>query len=436
MQVAIDKLSDALQRFPHFDLLLTLCSTKDAYLVGGAIRDALIGRPLTDLDLIFSDDPTSLAKDFAREIGGHWFWLDHERLQSRVVVTHDIECLNYDFALFRAPDLERDLLDRDFTINALALSLAGDLSASSLIDPCHGLLDLQQDSLRMVDEESFRNDPLRIIKGIRHATALTLKIETETLQAMQREVAGLDHIAPERIRQEIWKILADDQTALGLQLLYECGAGEQLFGEGFGRSLTELTRCLDLCRDCWRRLVNVDLVVGDWLAHEIEQGLNNETLLLWTFLLSSIEGRLPILLADKWRLSRKSKVNIAAIVALDKVALNEFETIARNERAYSWWASRCHIDPKLLLLALAVGPPNVASASSEIQAWLPLVARLNDQRPNDLVDGHWLCNELGLKEGPEMTKALQLLRNAEIFGQVCNKDEAHRFLVEHYRNKD
>lgn len=436
MQVAIDKLSDTLQSFPHFALLLVLCSTKNACLVGGAIRDALIGRPVTDLDLIFPEDPTLLAKNFAREIGGHWFWLDQKRLQSRVVVTHDTVCLNYDFALFRAPDLERDLLDRDFTINALALTLDGDLSASSLVDPCHGLGDLQRGSLRMVAGDSFANDPLRIIKGVRHATALELKVESGTLQAMQREVAGLNHIAPERVRQEIWKILADDQTALGLQLLHECGAGAQLFGEGFGGSLTELTKCLDLCRDCWRRLVNVDFVVGDWLAHEIEQGLSNETLLLWTFLMSSIDSRLPILLADKWRLSRKSKVNIAAIVALDKVALNEFATIAHNERAYSWWAASCHIDPKLLLLTLAAGPPNVSSVSPETQAWVPLVARLNDQRPKDLVDGHWLRNELGLKEGPEMTKALQLLRNAEIFGQVCNKDEAHGFLVKHCQNKD
>ncbi|MCF6238044.1 MAG: hypothetical protein L3J79_04390, partial [Candidatus Marinimicrobia bacterium] len=199
--VAVDKLSDTLQSFPHFDLLHTLCSTKDAYLVGGAIRDALIDNPLTDLDLIFAEDPTSLARKFAREIGGYWFWLDKQRLQSRVVVTHDDDYFNYDFALFRAPDLERDLLDRDFTINALALSLAGDLSASSLLDPCCGLAALQKSSLCMVTKDSFANDPLRILKGVRHATALELKVDSATLQAMQREVAGLENIAPERIRQ-------------------------------------------------------------------------------------------------------------------------------------------------------------------------------------------------------------------------------------------
>ena len=430
MQVAIDKLSDTLQRFPHFDRLLALCSTKDVYLVGGAIRDALIGRPVTDLDLIFPDDPTALAKVFARQISGHWFWLDQARCQSRVVVNHDGECLNYDFALFRAPDLERDLLDRDFTINALALPLTEDLSASSLVDPCCGLKDLQQDSLRKVAKDSFANDPLRIIKGVRHATALELKIETETLQAMGHDVAGLELIAPERVRQEVWKIIGDEQAPRGLQLLHECGAGELLFGAGFASSLTELTGHLSACRICWQHFASNEPIVSDWLAQEVEQGLTNEILLLWTFLMSSIESSLPIRLAEKWRLSRKARTNIVAITGLDKAALIEFSCIAHNERAYAWWALRYRIDPQLLLLALAalIGPLGVGPASEELQSWVPLVGRLDDRRPNDLVDGHWLRNELKLKEGPEMTKALQQLRNAEISGQVSNSDEAHEFL--------
>lgn len=436
MQVAIDKLSDVLRCCPHFERLLTLCAGKDAYLVGGAIRDALIGRSITDLDLIFPDDPTTLAKDFARQIGGHWFWLDQDRLQSRVVVKHDDDCLDYDFALFRAPELEGDLLDRDFTINALALPLPGDLAATSLVDPCRGLDDLLQGSLRMVGKDTFRNDPLRIIKGVRHATALGLQVATGTLQAMRSEVAGLDHIAPERIRQEIWKILADGQAAWGLQLLQECGAGEQLFGEG-SRSVNELTARLRACRDRWRHLAEAHPVVKNWLAHEVEQGLTFEVLLLWIFMLTLIERKLPVLLAEKWRLSRKARVNIGAVAALEKDELNEFSKIARNKRAYAWWAARYRIDPKLLLLALsAVDSPDAGSVSAEIQAWVPLVARLDDQRPNDLVDGHWLRNELCLKQGPEMTKALEMLRNAEITGQVSNKDEARRFLAHYYQNKD
>ena len=436
MQVTIDKLSDVLQCFPHFDNLLTLCATKDVYLVGGAVRDALIDRPLTDLDLIFADDPTFLARSFARKIGGHWFWLDKDRRQSRVVPSREEEGLHYDFALFRAPTLESDLMDRDFTINALALPLAGDLSISTLVDPCRGLDDLRLGFLRAVSKESFCNDPLRIIKGVRHATLLSLKIETETLQSMRSEVAGLEHVAPERIRQEIWKIISNEQAGRGLQLLLECGAGERLFGDEYAFQIDKLRGKLKVYRELWGQLVQNHSIAKGWLAHDVDQGLNNETLLLWTLLLMSINRDLPIQCAEKWRLSRKARASITAVLSLDPVALKELATINRNERAFMWWADRYHIDSKLLLLTMAVvGPPETIFTIADIRAWVPLVASLNDQRLYDLVDGHWLHNELGLSEGPEMTKALQLLRNAEIFGQVNNQDEAHRFLVGYYQNK-
>lgn len=437
MQVAIDKLSDVLHSSPHFRCLLDLCTNKNAYLVGGAIRDALIGRPLTDLDLIFPEDPTALAHEFARHIGGHWFWLDKQRRQSRVVVNRDIECPNYDFALFRAPDLKHDLLDRDFTINALALPLTGNLSGSALVDPCRGVKDLQQDYLRMVSDFCLRNDPLRIIKGIRHATTLGLEIESGTLSAMQVEIAGLGRIAPERVRQEVWKIFADVHAARGLQLLHESGAGQQLFGKGFDRSLPELIVSLESCRNKWQSLVDSSPLVSDWLASEIEQGLSNETLLLYTILLASIEPGLPESLAEKWLLSRKARAMIAAIAALDIDAQDDFAAIARKERAYAWWAARHRIEPKLLLLALAVaGPQKKGPALAELQAWVPLVANLADQRPADLVDGNWMRNVLLLKDGPKMTKALQQLRNAEISGQVSSEEEARQFLLEHHQNKD
>ena len=431
MPVAIAKLSDALHSGPHFPLLLDLCVKHQAFLVGGAIRDGLIGRPITDLDLIFPEDPTVLAKEFAKQVGGHWFWLDKERRQSRVIVNHIGGCPDYDFALFRAPDLESDLMDRDFTVNALALPLTAGQKITDLIDPCSGLDDLLRSSLRMVTPAALQNDPLRIIKGVRHATVLDLEIEAETLSAMQGGITGLDQIARERIRQEFWKLFAAPQAARGLQLICESGVGKGLFGNEFVFSLETIVCRLKACRHSWQSLVNANPVVSDWLAEEAEQGLNNETLLLFTELLSQVNDKLPLFIAEKWLLSRKSRANISALVTVDKALLNEFTTIARNERAYAWWADRLRIDPKLLLLALAaIGDP------AEILPWVPDASRFTHQRPNDLVDGHWLRNELHLNNGPEMSKAIKLLRNAEIAGEVDNAVEAQQFLVRQYQNRD
>jgi len=437
MQVALDSLSDVLHNCTNFGRLVTLCSAKDTYLVGGAIRDALIGRSITDLDLISASDLTLIAKDFARQIGGHWFWLDKERLQSRVVVNRDADSLHYDFAPFRAPELERDLLDRDFTINAMALSLTGDLSIESLVDPCYGLKDLQQSSLRMVGKDSFSNDPLRIIKGIRHATILGLDIEAATLQSMQREMKGIDHVASERIRQEIWKTLANEQAGRGLQFLQECGAGQKLFGSDFDSHVEKLKMQLERCRVVWHQLAQNHPVINNWLMIEVEQGLSNEMLLLWTFLLTLIDPELPARLAEKWCLSRKAKAKISAIVGLDQAVLNEFATIARNERAFTLWAESYRVEPKLLLLSMAVlCTPDDTLTSETVRAWVPAIACFGDKRLNDLVDGNWLRNELGLKDGPDMTRALKLLRNAEIFGQVSNHEEARQFLAQSFRNRD
>ncbi len=407
MQVAIDRLPDALYSCPHFDCLLTLCAKQNAYLVGGAIRDGLIGRPITDLDLISASDPTQISKLFARQIGGHWFWLDKERLQSRVVVNNGDDSLHYDFALFRAPDLEGDLLDRDFTINALALPLSEELSGVTLVDPCCGIEDLQQNSLRMVGKDSFINDPLRIIKGVRHATTLGLEIDSGTLKAMQVEIGGLERVAPERIRQEIWKTLASEHAGQGLQLLHECGAGEKLLGADLSSCVDRLQEKLNACRELWCLLTQSHPIVRKWLAQEIEQGFSSEILLLWTLLLTLINRDLPIQLAERWRLSRKARTNITALGALDQVALNELATISHNQRAFMLWADRYHIDPKLLLLYMTVlGSPETTFTLDDIGVWVPLVALLDGQRLNDLVDGHWLRSELGLKEGPGMTKAL------------------------------
>jgi tRNA nucleotidyltransferase/poly(A) polymerase len=436
MQVAIDNLADVLTRCPHFNLLRSLCKDSETYVVGGAVRDALLNRPISDLDLISPYDPTTLAKKFARQIGGHWFWLDEGRCQSRVVVNDLDSALYYDFALFRAPDLTRDQLDRDFTINALALPLSGDLSINSLFDPCNGLEDLRQGRLRMVSSDSLPTDPLRVLKGLRHATTLGLLIDPATKAAMGTHSGGLKMVAPERVRQEVWKILEASETDRGLQLLCDSGVGDVLFGSDWTDALPDLLVTLSNCRGSWRQLTTENDIVSSWLAHELEQGLKVETLLLMFFLLRLISPDLPFNLAVEWRLSRKAREGLSAMANLTEGTVKELSSVARNERAYAWWAAFHHIEPKLLFLALVViGSGEAGLAPAEINAWVPFVSPLDGSRPADLVDGNWLSRELSIKEGPEMSKALEMVRSAEISGVVNDGDSAKKYLSNYYQNK-
>jgi poly(A) polymerase len=434
MLVHIDHVHDILLRLPHAKKLALLCRDRNAYVVGGAVRDALLDLPIKDVDIIYPDDPTELAKIFARQSGGHWFWLDKERRQSRVVFNDNVNCPDFDFAPFRAPTLGQDLLDRDFTINAIAIPFTVDSAENTFVDPLCGLDDLRNNVLRMVGSRSFTSDPLRILKGIRHATVLDVEPEIETLRSMKREVTGLYRVAEERIRQEIWKIFASKNASHGLRLLDLSMTGNYLFNNNYSAATEGLVKRLELCRNRWVALSRQYPVIKDWLAGDVEQGLSCETLILWTLLLVQFDPGLPVKLADEWMLSRKAKSNIKGLAAIEGKVVEEFACVYHSERAFAWWARRSRVEPKILLLAVAVA--ELDNHDELIGQWVQLVDSLEGGPLEDLVNGHWLRSGLGLQDGPEMTSALSLVREAEISGQVKDEDDAQNFLLRYYKNMD
>jgi len=434
MLVDADHVHETLLSLPHVKRLASLCRNRGAYIVGGAIRDALLELPINDLDIIFPDDPTELAKSFARQMSGSWFWLDKDRRQSRVVFNAEANSPDFDFAPFRAPTLGQDLLDRDFTINAMAIPLKADCIENELVDPLCGMDDLRNNVLRMVGSRTFTSDPLRIIKGIRHATVLGVEPEQETLCSMQREVTGLYRIADERIRQEIWGILASKNVSRGLRLLSSSLVGNYLFSKDYSDVAEDVVDRFEACRIRWQALKRACPIIDGWLATEVEQGLSCETLILWTLMLARIDQSLPARLADEWMLSRRAQTNIRGLAVVDVRTLDDLASVYHSGRAFARWARKTHVDPKMLLLTLAVlGSEHPISL---IASWAPLVDSLEGKSPDDFVNGHWLREELGIQDGPEMTRALSLVREAEISGEVKSEEEAHNLLLRHYTNMD
>ncbi len=218
------QLFDALPLFKPIDDVIKEANLT-AWLVGGSVRDLLLGRPFADIDLVCMGDPTAVARLIARTIDGHWFWLDEPRRQSRVV-GHD--GLQIDFAPLRADTLEADLRLRDFTINAMALALAP--PGTGLIDPLGGHDDLRSGTLRMCSAGSFADDPLRMLKGIRHAVTLSLALHPSTLQAISSQATSINGVAGERIRDELLLILDSPNVAVTTRLLVDSGLLTALFG--------------------------------------------------------------------------------------------------------------------------------------------------------------------------------------------------------------
>jgi tRNA nucleotidyltransferase (CCA-adding enzyme) len=185
-----------------------------AYVVGGAVRDLCMGRPATDWDITTSASPEEIAVVF-KDLRS--FSLKHET----VTLVH--KGRHYEVTTFRGPKqtLEDDLQHRDFTINAMAY----DMGKSAVLDPRGGRRDIKKRVVRGVvrPEERFREDPLRLIRAVRFAVELDFQIEGKTLKAISSMAETITTAAPERIRDEMIRILVCERPSLGLQLLNRTG---------------------------------------------------------------------------------------------------------------------------------------------------------------------------------------------------------------------
>ncbi len=203
------------------------------YLIGGAIRDDLLQRPVADLDFTLSESALVYARKAANRLKAAFFPLDLERQTGRVLWS-DEKGVRYkmDFALLRGSSLIEDLLKRDFTINALALNVH---QPEQVLDPLGGAQDLMKRILRVCSESSLEEDPLRVLRGIRLAVLLNLQIPSSTWRLMKEAGNKLSNISAERIRDELFHTLLQDHTASAIMLLDRVGALGDTFPE-----LTEL----------------------------------------------------------------------------------------------------------------------------------------------------------------------------------------------------
>jgi tRNA nucleotidyltransferase/poly(A) polymerase len=190
------------------------------YLVGGAVRDLLVSRPVHDYDFILQDNSLEISRQIANRIGAAYFPLDTKRGTARVIFTDQNGVRHIlDFSTNRGPNLDSDLRDRDFTINAMALDIQ---KPHELLDPLGGASDLYKKLLRACTPKSLIDDPVRILRAIRMAANYGLRIDPNTRQLMQKAVPELPRVSPERQRDELIRILAGKQphiSILALQIL-------------------------------------------------------------------------------------------------------------------------------------------------------------------------------------------------------------------------
>ncbi|MBN1218205.1 MAG: CCA tRNA nucleotidyltransferase [Anaerolineae bacterium] len=197
----------------------------EIYLVGGAVRDLLLGREnIVDLDFAVPGDGLAVARQVANALQVAFYPLDVERQTGRVVYdtpnTTGPKKSYLDFATFRGPSLLADLADRDFTVNAMALNLA---EPAELIDPQNGQRDLQSGQIQAVTNDAFENDPARVLRAIRQAAEFGFSIETKTRQLARQAAPKLATVSPERQRDEILKLLNTPAPGQAVEELHQLG---------------------------------------------------------------------------------------------------------------------------------------------------------------------------------------------------------------------
>jgi poly(A) polymerase len=200
----------------------------EVYLVGGAVRDFFLQLEINDLDFVVPKDAIKTAKKVAKALKGAFFPLDTKNDVGRVILLDgEISRVVLDFSSYRDKDLNGDLVARDLSINALAINLR----THQLEDPVGGLADIREKRLRVCQNVSILNDPVRIIRTIRFAIGLGFSIEKDTLHILKESAGLLQGISPERIRDEIFKILDGPKPASAIRTLDMLGALPYIFPE-------------------------------------------------------------------------------------------------------------------------------------------------------------------------------------------------------------
>ena len=201
------------------------------YLVGGGLRDLVLGREQVDIDLVGEGGMRSLAEAAVAALGGRW--LEHRAFGTVTVEGQDFRL---DLAMARAERYARpgalprvrpasigeDLARRDFTINAMALALCG-RQRGQLLDPFDGRGDIARGLVRVLHDRSFIDDATRILRAVRYETRFSFGIEEKTLALLKRDLAYLDTISGARLQHELLRLLAEDEPEKGLLRCQELG---------------------------------------------------------------------------------------------------------------------------------------------------------------------------------------------------------------------
>lgn len=410
------------------DIIAQQAQAKDLtlFLVGGVIRDLLLKQPNLDLDFVLESDAIAFAEALAAQYGGALqahkpfgtatWTLDSSVAEKLSLPAEDIPD-HLDFARARsetyayptalptvAPSsIERDLWRRDFSLNSLALQLSPAQAAGRLLDICGGLRDLEQKLVRVLHENSFIDDPTRILRALRFAPRYGFEIEPGTAEQMRVALPALRRITGIRLYNEIELILQEDKAAEVILALQDLGALERIHPAFRVSPMLE------------QRFTTLTDGTPRWT--EIAAG---DLALRWSLLLADISEGDAAAICGRLDLTQALTRSVVASAKLVTKARALGEACARPSE----------------IARLLDGAPEV----SLLAAWITLSHRPEAQQNIDDYVNHWRhqgpsitgddLKRMDIPPGPRYKHLLEALRSAWIDGDIRTLEEEAQFLEE------
>jgi poly(A) polymerase len=430
-----------------------------SWIVGGAVRDVLLGREVTDIDIAVEGNPRQAARELAAELRGPVFQLSEAFGAWRVVDRRGGRV--YDFAPLQGDTIEEDLAQRDFSVNAMARPRAG----GELIDPLGGRADLEARTLRVLGPAAYENDPLRPLRLARFVAELGFAPDAETERLTAEAAPRVAEASGERVFAELRRLVLAPGALEGLDLADRLGLLRAVLPELADLHQVEQSQYhhLDVyghTMEVFERLVELERDATDELREVLDEPLGDELTrgqaLRFAALLHDIgkpathdvrdDGRVTFMGHD--RLGQEMVRSVCRRLRTSERVCRFLEGVTRHHLLLGFLVHERPLDRRAVYRYLERTSPvevevtlfSVAdrlatrgkNADLAIDAHLELAdelmrAALEWRRsgpPQVPVRGDELAAELGIEPGPELGRLLDQLAEAAYAGEATDRDQA------------